>query len=234
MSIIVSQLQKKYDANFTLDIPSLSIDDGELVGLVGNNGAGKTTLLRLMLDLIEANQGHVSNNGNIVSRSEEWKWWTGSFLDRTFLIDFYTPEEYFGFIAEAYNIKMDEMMNRLVRYLQLMNGEILDKGKILHDFSMGNRQKIGIIGAMIINPKVLILDEPFNFLDPTSQHIVARLLQQMNQELHTTIIISSHNLGFVSDVCTRILLLDRGRIIDDNYHRPGERAEKLEQYFNQF
>jgi ABC-2 type transport system ATP-binding protein len=231
MSIVISNLQKQYDANFTLDIPSLNIGDGELVGLVGNNGAGKTTLLRLILDLIEATQGRVENNGHSVSGSEQWKWWTGSFLDRSFLIDFYTPEEHFGFIAEVYHIAQDELMNRLAHFLPLMNDEILDKGKILHDFSMGNRQKIGIIGAMLINPKILILDEPFNFLDPSSQHIVADLLQKMHRENGTTIILSSHNLSFVNDICTRILLLDKGRIMMDHFHNAGEKDVELERYF---
>ena len=231
MSIVISNLQKQYDANFTLDIPSLNIGDGELVGLVGNNGAGKTTLLRLILDLIEATQGRVDNNGHNVSGNDEWKWWTGSFLDRSFLIDFYTPEEYFGFIAEVYHITQDELMNRLAHFLPLMNGEILDKGKIIHDFSMGNRQKIGIIGAMLVNPKVLILDEPFNFLDPTSQHIVANLLQEMNREHGATIILSSHNLSFVNDICTRILLLDKGHILMDHLHNAGDKDAELEHYF---
>lgn len=231
MSLVISNLQKKYDANFILDISSLTIEDGELVGLVGNNGAGKTTLLRLMLDLIEATHGQVVNNGSIVSVSEDWKWWTGSFLDRSFLIDFYTPEEYFGFIAEVYHIAQDELMSRLAHFLPLMNDEILDKGKILHDFSMGNRQKIGIIGAMLVNPKVLVLDEPFNFLDPTSQHIVANNLQKMHRENGTTIILSSHNLSFVNDICTRIILLDKGHILMDHFHKAGDKDVELESYF---
>ncbi|MBR5716586.1 MAG: ABC transporter ATP-binding protein [Bacteroidales bacterium] len=231
MSIVISHLQKQYDDNFILDIPSLIIEDGELVGLVGNNGAGKTTLLRLMLDLIETNHGQVVNNGSIVSVSEKWKWWTGSFLDRSFLIDFYTPEEYFGFIAEVYNIAQDELNNRLAHFMPLMNDEILDRGKIIHDFSMGNRQKIGIIGAMLVNPKILVLDEPFNFLDPSSQHIVAHLLQEIRREIGTTIILSSHNLSFVNDICTRIILLDKGHILMDHFHREGDKDVELERYF---
>lgn len=118
-----------------------------------------------------------------VCREDTWKSFTGSFLDSTFLIDFYTPEEFFGFIAEVYRIPADELQSRLQRFEVLMGGDILGTGKLIHDFSNGNRQKIGIIGAMLINPRILILDEPFNYLDPSSQIVLARLIREMNRDL---------------------------------------------------
>ena len=218
MEIKIQNLVKQYGKNTVLDIPELTIGPGELVGLVGNNGAGKTTLMRLMLDLIEATDGWVETDGQRVDQDVTWKSFTGSFIDGRFLIDFYTPEEYFAFIARAYGIDKDTLNSRLEEYQPLMHDEILGTKKYLRQFSEGNRQKTGIIGAMVINPKVLILDEPFNYLDPS--------------QLGTTVIISSHNLSFVSEISTRILLLEKGRIIKDLPNHDGSATKELEEYFN--
>ena len=229
--ITISQLSKQYNGKTVLDVPELTLEDGQLVGLVGNNGAGKTTMMRLILDLIRATSGSVSIGGARVDEDPIWKFSTGSFLDASFLIDFYTPEEFFAFIAEAYSIAPEELSRRLAQYETLMSGEILGTKKMIHDFSNGNRQKIGIIGAMLVNPRVLILDEPFNYLDPSSQIVVAKLIRQMNQELGTTVLVSSHNLNSISDICDRILLLDKGRLLMDKVHVPGEEDAELEAYF---
>ena len=232
MEIKIQTLVKQYGKNTVLDIPELTIHSGELVGLVGNNGAGKTTLMRLILDLIEATEGYVETDGNRVNEDSTWKQFTGSFIDGRFLIDFYTPEEYFNFIASVYAIDKDTLNSRLAQYQSLMHDEILGTKKYLREFSEGNRQKIGIIGAMLINPKILILDEPFNYLDPSSQMLVAKLIRQMNQQLGTTVIISSHNLSFVSEISTRILLLEKGLVIKDLTNEEGSSAQELEEYFN--
>ena len=232
MEYKIQNLVKQYGKNTVLDIPELVIKSGELVGLVGNNGAGKTTLMRLMLDLIEATEGYVESDGLRVEQDATWKRYTGSFIDGHFLVDFYTPEEYFGFIARVYQLTKDTLDARLEQYRSLMHDEILGTRKYLRQFSEGNRQKIGIIGAMLINPKVLILDEPFNYLDPSSQITVAKLICQMNEQLGTTVIISSHNLSFVSEISTRILLLEKGHIIKDLPNHDGSATKELEDYFN--
>lgn len=232
MEIKIQNLVKQYGKNTALDIPELTIRAGELVGLVGNNGAGKTTLMRLMLDLIEATEGWVETDGQHVNEDTAWKAFTGSFIDGRFLIDFYTPEEYFTFIARAYSIDSETLNSRLEQYQPLMHNEILGTKKYLRSFSEGNRQKIGIIGAMIVNPKVLILDEPFNYLDPSSQITVAKLIRQINEQLGTTVIISSHNLSFVSEISTRILLLEKGHIIKDLNNHDDCATKELKEYFN--
>ena len=231
MKIELNNLKKQYNSNVVLDVPSLAIGSGELVGLVGNNGAGKTTMMRLMLDLIQATSGSVTVDTKNVAEDPAWKSVTGSYLDSTFLIDIYTPEEFFGFVAEAYDISPQELNLRLQEYEALMNGEILGTGKLIHDFSNGNRQKIGIIAAMIVNPQLLILDEPFNYLDPSSQIVVAKLISKMNRYLGTTVVVSSHNLNSINDICDRILLLDKGRVMMDKPHVPGSTDQELEDYF---
>lgn len=231
MKIELNNLKKQYNSNVVLDVPTLAIGSGELVGLVGNNGAGKTTMMRLMLDLIKATSGSVTVDTMNVAEDPSWKSVTGSYLDSTFLIDIYTPEEFFGFVAEAYDISEQDLKLRLQEYETLMNGEILGTGKLIHDFSNGNRQKIGIIAAMLVNPQLLILDEPFNYLDPSSQIVVAKLISKMNRDLGTTVVVSSHNLNSINDICDRILLLDKGRVLMDKPHVPGSTDQELEDYF---
>ena len=245
MELRIENLKKVYGEKVALDIDQLLIQSGELVGLVGNNGAGKTTLLRLILDLIKADNGRVLSDGQDVTGAQDgrsvdfkavdalaWKRYTGSFIDGRFLIDFYTPEEYFTFIGKLYGMSQDLVRERLTRYEPLMHDEILGTKKYLRDFSEGNRQKIGIIGAMMINPKVLLLDEPFNYLDPSSQIVVSRLIADMNRELGTTVLISSHNLSFVSDISTRILLLEKGKLLKDLRNTEGNAIAELNDYFN--
>lgn len=231
MKIELNNLLKRYGTQTVLDIPSLVINDGELIGLVGNNGAGKTTLMRLVLDLIKSSDGNVLIDSRNVASDPSWKEFTGSYLDSSFLIDFYTPEEFFGFVAEAYGIPEKEIRMRLQEHETLMGGEILGTKKLIHDFSNGNRQKIGIIAAMLVNPRILILDEPFNYLDPSSQIVVAELIHKMNRELGTTVVVSSHNLASINDICSRIILLDKGNVKMDKVHEPGSVDRELEEYF---
>ena len=229
--ITLTELRKLYNGVAALDIDTLTIEEGQIVGLVGNNGAGKTTMMRLILDIIRADRGNAAIDSMRVDQDPSWKVFTGSYLDSTFLVDFYTPEEFFDFVAETYGIPGNELARRLQAYETLMNGEIMGKGKLIHDHSNGNRQKIGIIAAMLVNPKLLILDEPFNYLDPSSQLVVAKLIREMNRDLGTTCLVSSHNLNSINDLCNRILLLEKGKLLMDKPHVPGSTDPELEAYF---
>ncbi|WP_028896168.1 ABC transporter ATP-binding protein [Prevotella sp. HUN102] len=231
MEIRIENLKKIYGEKTVIDIPELALNQGELVGLVGNNGAGKTTLMRLMLDLIKADGGRVLSNGNQVDEDEAWKKYTGSFIDKSFLIDYYTPEEFFDFIGNVYGIDADTITGRLSQFESLMRDEIIGTGKYIRNFSEGNRQKIGIIAAMIINPDFLILDEPFNYLDPSSQITIAKLIQKINKELGTTVLLSSHNLNFVSEISTRIILMEKGIVLRDISNVDGSAEKELQEYF---
>ncbi len=228
--IVIENLVKKFGEQVAVNIPSLKINKGEVIGLVGNNGAGKTTLFRLILDLYQADEGFVTNKDLNVAQSEDWKIFTGAFIDSGFLIDFLKPEEYFEFLGKMHDIKKEVVKERLVDYEKFMAGEILGKKKYLRNFSAGNRQKIGIVGAMLIHPEVLILDEPFNFLDPSSQVEMKRLIQRINEQ-GTTVLISSHNLDYVVDASSRILLMERGQIIKDLPNTNNEAEAELKSYF---
>ena len=230
--IEITDLVKTFNKNTAVNIPILKIEKGEIVGLIGNNGAGKTTTFRLMLDLIQADTGYVYLNGKDIVKNEEWKSITGSFIDSNFLIDFYTPDEYFFFIGNAYRLNAKEINERLTKFEKFMNGEILYQKKYIRNFSSGNKQKIGIIAAMMIHPKILILDEPFNYLDPSSQIEMKHLLQWVNRQFATTIFLSSHNLNYIHDTSSRIILLEKGFIIKDVYNNDLGDISDIYKYFD--
>lgn len=228
--ITIDKLKKNFGEKVAVDIEHYEINQGDMLGLVGNNGAGKTTLFRLMLDLLKADDGKVIINDIDVSQSEDWKSITGAFIDDGFLIDYLTPEEYFYFIGKMYGLKKEEVDERLIPFERFMSGEVIGHKKLIRNYSAGNKQKIGIISAMLHYPQILILDEPFNFLDPSSQSIIKHLLKKYNEEHQATVIISSHNLNHTVDVCPRIALLEHGVIIRDIINEDNSAEKELEDY----
>ena len=238
--IKIDNLKKQFGETCACDIPSFIINDGDILGLVGNNGAGKTTLFRLLLDLLKADEGSVSYvfplpdgelSGTVVTEgtvainpteSEAWKQHVGAYIDEGFLIDFLTPEEYFAFLGKVSGISQQEVDERLQQFERFANGEVFGQKKLIRNLSAGNKMKVGIISALFRRPKIVILDEPFNFLDPTSQMVLKHLLQDYANETGSTILISSHNLQHTVDISTRIALLSNNE---------GSAASELQEYF---
>jgi len=231
MLLHISDLVKKFDAKEVLNIPQFSVAQGELVGILGNNGAGKTTLFRLCLDLLKADTGSIFIENEVVNKTDSWKTFTSAYIDEGFLIDFLTPEEYFYFTGDLYEIDKMQINSVLNDFIPFTEDEILNKKKCIEKFSKGNKQKIGIISAMLTRPRLLILDEPFNFLDPSSQIMMKQLLLDYNQKYSTTILLSSHNLQHVMDVCSRVILLESGHIIRDNTSINDINRNEIKQYF---
>ncbi len=228
--IQVNKLTKVYNGVTVLNLPALSILQGESFGLVGNNGAGKTTFFRLILDLIEASDGEVAIAGKKVMRNDEWKTITGSFLDEGFLIDFLTPEEYFKFVGKLHHKSDGDISEFLDSMRDFFNGEILETKKLIRDFSKGNQKKIGIAAALIGEPKLLILDEPFTALDPSSQIRLKRFLTDLQIRFKMTMLISSHDLNHVTEVCKRIVVLEKGKVVKD-IETGEDTLKELEAYF---
>ncbi|WP_242092357.1 ABC transporter ATP-binding protein [Aestuariivivens sediminicola] len=213
--ISTSNLSKVYNGNTVLNIETLDIPKGQSFGLVGNNGAGKTTYFSLLLDLIQPSSGHIVSNTIQVNKSEDWKPFTTAFIDESFLIGYLTPEEYFYFIGELRGQNRADVNKVLDRFEDLFHGEILNKKKYLRDLSKGNQKKVGIAAALIGQPEVIVLDEPFANLDPTTQIRLKAILKDLAQKQGVTILISSHDLLHVTDVCERIVVLHKGEIIKD-------------------
>ncbi|UCF39255.1 MAG: ABC transporter ATP-binding protein [Acidobacteriota bacterium] len=223
-------LNKNYGTLTALDLSDLEIFPGESFGLVGNNGAGKTTFFSLLLDLIRPSAGNVSSKALNVMGNEDWKSYTGSYLDEGFLIDFLNPEEYFEFVSDLYGIDHASYLSRLDDFAEFFNGEILGRGKLIRELSKGNQKKVGIAAALLPNPEVVILDEPFPNLDPSSVNRLKKILNQTREAHDVTFLISSHNLNHITDVCDRIVVLEKGRIVRD-LQTDTSTLQELEEYF---
>ena len=232
MKIEASNLKKCFGEKIAVDIEAFTIEQGDMLGLVGNNGAGKTTFFRLILDLLKADDGEIIIDGHInPAKSEEWKSNTGAYIDEGFLIDFLTPEEYFNFIGKVNNMDGNQVNERLQDFEHFMGGEILGHKKLIRNLSAGNKHKVGIISALLSKPSLVILDEPFNFLDPTSQNVLKHMLKDYNNTTGATVLISSHNLAHTIDISSRIALLEHGKIIRDLANEEGNAKGELEEYF---
>ncbi len=230
--ITATDLSKKYSGTTVLNIPQIEIQKGQSFGLVGNNGAGKTTFFNLLLDLIKPTTGSVINHSINVNKSEDWKPFTAAFIDESFLIGYLTPEEYFYFIGELRGMNKADIDAFLENFNEIFNDEILGKKKYLRDLSKGNQKKAGIVAALIGNPEVIILDEPFANLDPTTQIRLKNLLKNLVKNSGATILISSHDLGHVTEVCERIVVLDKGNVVKD-IQTSDATLKELETYFSE-
>jgi ABC-2 type transport system ATP-binding protein len=229
--IQTTQLSKKYGQTTVLNIDALEIPKGQSFGLVGNNGAGKTTYFNLLLDLIRPTTGAIINHDIQVNQSEDWKSFTGSFIDESFLIGYLTPEEYFEFIGDLRGMNKADVTTFIAKFDTFFNGEIIGKKKYLRDLSKGNQKKAGIVAAMMGDPKVVILDEPFANLDPTTQIRLKILIKELTKNKEVTVLISSHDLTHVTEVCERIVVLDKGNVVKD-IQTSTETLKELETYFS--
>ena len=228
--ITIENLSKKYGSQTVLNIEELTIPTGQSFGLVGNNGAGKTTFFSLLLDLIQPTRGHIINNEVQVNTSEAWKPFTSSFIDETFLIGYLTPEEYFYFIGDLRGQNKADVDALLATYDDFFHGEILGQKKYLRDLSKGNQKKAGIVASFIGNPKVVILDEPFANLDPTTQIRLKQIIKELTAKEDVTVLVSSHDLIHVTEVCERIVVLNKGEVVKD-IKTSTETLKELEVFF---
>lgn len=228
--ITIKNLKKTYNGVTVVNVPDLEIRKGESIGLVGNNGAGKTTLFRMMLDLIRPDSGQVSMKDEPVAGHENWKNFTASYLDEGFLIDYLTPEEYFYFIGGLHQQTHAHVDDFLSGLSEFFNGEILKKGKYIRDLSKGNQCKVGVASCLLQTPELLMLDEPFANIDPSTQFRLKSIVKDLNKNKGVTTLISSHDLNHITDVCDRILLMEKGVIIKD-IATSSSTLNELENYF---
>lgn len=229
--IQVNNLSKTYTNGVkVLNITNLDIPKGQSFGLVGNNGAGKTTFFSLLLDLIQPSTGYIKNNGIQVNTSEAWKPFTSAFIDESFLIGYLTAEEYFYFIGDLRNQNKADVDTLLKKHEEFFNGEILNSKKYLRDLSKGNMKKVGIIAALIGNPEVVILDEPFANLDPTTVNRLKKIIKELADNPEVTVLVSSHDLVHTVEVCDRIVALHLGEVVKD-IQTSSETLKELEAFF---
>jgi ABC-2 type transport system ATP-binding protein len=183
-----------------------------------------------MLDLVRATSGSVTIDSQDVSKSESWKAKTGAYLDEHMLLTYLTPDEYFQTLRKIYGMSEADLGVHLEKFTELFSDEILGKKKYIRDLSKGNLKKVGIAAALMGKPDVVFLDEPFENLDPSSQIRLKKLILQEKERSSTTFLISSHDLNHVTEICDRIVLLEKGKIIRDLSEKAEMMAE-LDAYF---
>ena len=228
--ISINNLSKTYGDRTVLKIEYLEFPKGQTIGLVGNNGAGKTTLFSLLLDLIEASTGFVAIDGEKVNTTENWKNKVSAFIDESFLIGYLTPEEYFYFLGELRGQNKASVDEFLKQFDDFFNEEILNSKKYIRDLSKGNMKKVGIVGALIGKPEIIVLDEPFANLDPTTQIKLKNLVRNWSQNSESTFLISSHDLAHTTEISERIVVLNKGELVRDIQTSP-ETLQELEAFF---
>jgi len=231
MDIRIEGLTKTFGDYTAVQVDSMHIPSGESFGLIGNNGAGKTTLFRSLIDLIEPSTGSAFIGEFETNKTDSWKAFTGSYLDENFIVGHLLPEEYFDFIASIHGMSESDLANKLAEFETLLNGEITGGKKLIRDLSKGNQKKVGIAAAILFDPKVLVLDEPFANLDPSTQIRLKELLKKLKNDKGVTMLISSHDLAHVTEVCERIVLLEKGDVIED-IKTSSETLKNLENYFS--
>ncbi len=211
--IEVSGLSKKYGNHLAVDNASFSIEKGEIVGFLGPNGAGKSTIMNIMTGYLSLTQGSVSIDGfDIVEQPEQAKRRIGYLPELPPLYMDMTVREYMNFMYDLKKVKfpkgphIDEIL-RLVRITDVQN-------RLIKNLSKGYRQRVGIAQALIGNPDLLILDEPTVGLDPKQIKEIRNLIVRLGK--NHTIILSSHILSEIQEICKRIIIINQGHIIADD------------------
>ena len=153
-----------------------------------------------------------------------------AYIDESFTIGYLTPDEYFEFIGELRGMNAKDISNFLEDYRDFFKDEIIGKKKFIRDLSKGNQKKVGVVGALLGNPEVIVLDEPFANLDPSSQYQLRNIIKEFSKQKEKTLLISSHDLDHVADVCSRIVILDKGEVVRDVEKTDSTLAD-LEEFF---
>lgn len=155
----------------------------------------------------------------------------GAYLEENMLLSYLTPDEYFIALRKIYRMSEQDLYIHLEKFTDFFSGEILHKKKYIRDLSKGNIKKVGIAAALMGQPEAVLLDEPFENLDPSSQIRLKNIILKEKKDNMVTFLISSHDLNHVTEVCERIVLLEKGMIIKDLEDKTNM-SEELNNYFN--
>jgi ABC-2 type transport system ATP-binding protein len=211
-AIELKGVAKRYNEILAVDNVDLTIKVGEIFGLLGPNGSGKSTTLKMLLGLVQPDSGSVIVLGTDVQKDPvAVKRLLGYVPESPRLYEFLTGIEYLDFVGDIYGIQTTEKKNRINEYLKALQLEGRE-GDMINGYSEGMKQKIALISAFLHRPKLLILDEPLNALDPRSARIVKDFLQELKTQGVTTII-STHVLEIAQALCDRIAILYQGKLL---------------------
>jgi len=211
-AVELKSVVKRYNEILAVDHVDLTINQGEIFGLLGPNGSGKSTTLKMLLGLVRPDSGSISVLGMDVQKDPvALKRLMGYVPESSRLYEFLTGIEYLDFIADVYGIQNAEKKNRINDYLKALQLEGRE-GDMINSYSEGMKQKIALISAFLHKPKLLILDEPLNALDPRSARIVKDFLHELKTQGVTTIL-STHVLEIAQALCDRIGIMYHGKLL---------------------
>lgn len=205
----VKNITKKYDKLVAVDNLSFLVEDGEIFGLLGENGAGKTTTFRVIMGLLEPNNGEVLLNGKKINYDITDE--IGFVTEERSLLTKLTVKEQIEFYGTLKGLNRQEIEKRLDKWLEKF--EITGyKDRKIKELSKGNQQKIQFISAVIHEPKLLILDEPFTGLDPINVKLLKDAIKELKDK-GCSIIFSSHQMEYIEDFCEKLIILVKGKAI---------------------
>ena len=211
-TVELKNVTKRFNEIIAVDNLDLSINSGEIFGLLGPNGSGKSTTLKMLLGLVQPDEGSVNVLGlNVNHDAVAVKRLVGYAPESPRLYEFLTGIEFLDFIGDIFGMEAEEKKNRISEYLKALQLEGRE-GDMISSYSEGMKQKTALIAAFLHKPKLLILDEPLNGLDPRSARIVKDFLQQLKMQGVTTIM-STHILEIAQVVCDRIGIMYKGKIL---------------------
>jgi len=209
--IKVKNLTKKYGNFVAVDNINFEILDGEIVGLLGPNGAGKTTTMNMITGFIQPSEGEINVNGyDVENDSQKSKLQIGYMPEGVPLYSELTIREFITYMGELKKIPKGEIKNQMQKILE--DTDLKDvQNKLIRNLSRGYKQRVSLAGALIGNPKVLILDEPTVGLDPKQITEIRELIKSLGKK--HTVILSSHILSEVSQICEKVIIINKGKII---------------------
>lgn len=236
--VILDNLTKEYGDFLAVDHLDVDIPGGVVFGVLGPNGAGKTTTLRMITGLLEPTQGRIVIDGHDTATDPvAARRVTGFIPDRPYIYDKLTAFEYLRFIGGLYNMEADHVADRIDTLLELF--ELQPWGdRLIESFSHGMKQRLVFAGAMLPEPRLMVIDEPMVGLDPQGHRLVKQLFQDLAHDQDMTILLSTHTLEVAEEVCDDILIINHGQRIargslDELRQRTGDQRARLEDVFLQ-
>ena len=232
----LEQLRKNYGSFTAVDGIDLDVPYGQVFGVLGPNGAGKTTTLRMITGLLQPTSGAITIDGHDLARNPvEAKSITGFIPDRPYVYDKLTAFEYLRFVGGLYALSQAKLARRIQDLLDLFElAEWADS--LIESFSHGMKQRLVFAGALLPEPKVLVVDEPMVGLDPKGHRLIKTLFRTLTERDSMTILLSTHTLEVAEEVCDQIAIINHGRIIargtlDELRFEAGEDSGSLEEVF---
>jgi len=211
-SVDVSNISKSFGNRQAITNVTFSVRGGEVVGLLGPNGSGKSTLMKTIVGIIKPDAGSIHVLGtDVVSDPLATKRMIGYVPEAPRLYEFLSGVEYLDFVADIHGLAKGERQERILEFLKALDLEGREN-ELIHGYSQGMKQKLAITAALLHHPRVLILDEPLNALDPRSARIVKEVLHRFRDNNVPTIF-STHVLEIADAICDRIIIMDGGRIV---------------------